>query len=167
MANRCLLAVASICALVLFHGNVSAEDGEQKWEFSTYAVSARKPGRVVFPNFGGRDKWARDHRTRIRDAMKQGPNFAGHYAMVEIGCGTSCRFGYVADLDSGRVIAFPFGGEEFYQLALIYESRSRLMLVKWMAGDFKNCIERYVIFDDEQFKRLAEMTEPAVDGYCN
>ena len=52
----------------------------------------------------------RDHedghmfRTVLRNGMKWGPNFAGHYAVVVWGCGTSCSSFAVVNLRTGQVI---------------------------------------------------------------
>src|SRR5947209_980567 len=32
----------------------------------------------------------REYRTRIREGATAGPNFAGHYTVIIIGCGTEC-----------------------------------------------------------------------------
>ena len=75
-------------------------------------------GPIVLPDFKGRDKAFANYRTRISEEMKTGPNFAGHYALVIIGCGTACRFAYVADVSTGQVYDFPYGGEENYDMDL-------------------------------------------------
>ena len=46
-------------------------------------------------------------RTRIRNGAAEGVNFAGRVAMIEIGCGASCRNVYAADLKTGRIYSFP------------------------------------------------------------
>jgi Ankyrin repeats (many copies) len=46
---------------------------------------------------------AREYRTRLREGARQGPNFAGHYAMVSWGCGTSCQVYALVDSLSGKV----------------------------------------------------------------
>jgi len=50
---------------------------------------------------------ARTYRTALRHGMKSGPNFAGHYALVVWGCGTSCSGFAVADLKNGNVFSIP------------------------------------------------------------
>lgn len=71
------------------------------------------------PDFQGADRRFGTYRTRISNEMRTGPNFAWHYAIVEIGCGTSCRFVFIGDVATGRVYEFPYGGEEFYMLRCI------------------------------------------------
>lgn len=54
-----------------------------------------------------RDPAVKMYRTRLRDAAKQGVNFAGHYAMAEWGCGSSCVVLAAIDLRNGKVTYFP------------------------------------------------------------
>ena len=48
------------------------------------------------------------YRTRIREAAHDGPNFAGHFAIAEWGCGTGCSGFVIVDLISGAVYDPPF-----------------------------------------------------------
>jgi hypothetical protein len=50
---------------------------------------------------------ARAYRTRLREAAKGPPSFAGHYAFAEWGCGSSCQEGAIVDLRSGAVHWLP------------------------------------------------------------
>ncbi|KXU30656.1 hypothetical protein A0J57_20140 [Sphingobium sp. 22B] len=92
-------------------------------------------GRIMYPDFNGRDRQYAMFRTRIVNEMRTGPNFAGHYAMVEIGCGTSCRFALVADVATGKVSRFPYGGEEYYMLWLTYNVKSHYIEAQWQQGE--------------------------------
>jgi hypothetical protein len=51
----------------------------------------------------------RRFRTVIREGTRKGANFAGHYAIVEWGCGTACAQIAVVDVNSGDVYEGPFG----------------------------------------------------------
>jgi hypothetical protein len=46
-------------------------------------------------------------RTRLREAARRRPNFAGHYVLTAWGCGTGCRIGALIDAKTGRVHWFP------------------------------------------------------------
>ena len=46
-------------------------------------------------------------RTRLREAARERPNFAGHHVVTYWGCGTGCVYGAVVDVKTGRVIWFP------------------------------------------------------------
>lgn len=50
---------------------------------------------------------ARQFRTALREGAAKGPNFAGHYTMVEWGCGTACQSFAVVDARTGRVTFGP------------------------------------------------------------
>ena len=107
-------------------------------------------GPIVLPDFKGRDKAFSNYRTRISDEIKTGPNFAGHYALVSIGCGTSCRFAFVADVATGQVYDFPYGGEENYDMVLLYSAKNESVSVRWISGD--NCMRDYLTWTGSTFK---------------
>ena len=47
----------------------------------------------------------------ISKAVKEGANFAGHYAVVEWGCGSNCQEHAVVDVQSGKIITFGIPSE--------------------------------------------------------
>jgi len=49
---------------------------------------------------------ARLFRTVLREGAKQPPNFAGHYTIIEIGCGAGTRCPAILDAETGKVF-FP------------------------------------------------------------
>ena len=49
---------------------------------------------------------ARMFRTVIREQASQGPNFAGHYTLIAIGCGAGATCWAIVDSNSGKV-SFP------------------------------------------------------------
>src|SRR5205807_983842 len=51
---------------------------------------------------------ARTYRTRLREAAKGKPNFAGHFIVTGWGCGTECLEGAIIDAKTGRVFMLPF-----------------------------------------------------------
>ena len=51
-------------------------------------------------------KFANTYRTNLRNAAKEGVNFAGHFILTTWGCGTNCSETAVIDARSGRVF-FP------------------------------------------------------------
>ncbi len=46
-------------------------------------------------------------RTKLTEAAKQPPNFAGHYRVVYWGCGSLCSAGALVDLKTGQVFPLP------------------------------------------------------------
>jgi hypothetical protein len=118
--------------------------------FSRYAADPYR-GPVQLPDFRGRDREHANFRTRILAGAKGGPNFAGHFAMVEIGCGSSCRFVPVVDVQTGRVITFPLGGEDYYSLDLKYRVDSKLVSAHWVADE--RCKREDIIWNGAAFTR--------------
>jgi hypothetical protein len=59
-------------------------------------------GKPAEPNVATH-KEAGKYQTILRQQSKQGPNFAGHYTIVTIGCGTSCAGIAVVDAQTGHV----------------------------------------------------------------
>src|ERR1022692_4187763 len=49
-------------------------------------------------------------RTRLTEAAKEPPNFAGHYRITYWGCGSVCGAGALIDLETGNVCPPPLGG---------------------------------------------------------
>lgn len=45
------------------------------------------------------------YRTMLRNGVKSGPNFAGHYVVIPIGCGTDCQNQWVVNIKTGKVLA--------------------------------------------------------------
>jgi hypothetical protein len=79
---------------------------------------------------------ARTFRTRLREGSKDGVNFAGHYTVVEWGCGAGCLQVGIIDAKTG-VVSFPkelagfmvwFWGKEDYD-ALQFKPDSRLIIL--------------------------------------
>jgi hypothetical protein len=143
--------------------------------FDNYPLEKVFSGTVTFPNFQGRDNWARMFRSRINDAVASGPNFAGHFTVVEIGCGMSCRIAYVVDVINGKVFNFPYGGEEQYELGLVYASDSRLLRATWRVPYWKQadgaadaCVSQDLLWNGSDFEVVDEETfEIASGSYCS
>lgn len=52
------------------------------------------------------NRYAKKFRTVLREGAREGPNFAGHYTLVEWGCGSSCQSHAIVDAKNGKVF-FP------------------------------------------------------------
>lgn len=97
--NRILIAILSLA----FAGQVFSQ--QRLPHFKDYPVSKVYTG-VNAPVVLKRDD--RMFRTRLREASKEKPNFAGHYIVTIWGCGTSCVMGAVVDAKTGRVYWWNF-----------------------------------------------------------
>jgi hypothetical protein len=50
---------------------------------------------------------AKNFITRIKAACEEGINFAGHFTLVEWGCGTACQSGVLVDRKTGKIFDYP------------------------------------------------------------
>ncbi|MBO0128989.1 hypothetical protein [Agrobacterium sp. OT33] len=124
-------------------------------DFSSYPTQGRFSGKTVMPDFRGRDREFNSFRTRIRDGIRQGPNFAGRYTLIQIGCGTGCSFVIAANNQTGRPGSFPRGGEEHMYLSLDFRRDSRLVAAQWLNYDTKTCVVEFFDFDRDTWKPVA------------
>lgn len=81
-------------------------------------------------------------RTNLRNAAKEGVNFAGHYILATWGCGTNCTQSGIIDARNGRVF-FPGqlegAGSGFCDLPddteqIVYQANSRLLILSGFKG---------------------------------
>jgi hypothetical protein len=138
----------------------SAETRFDQFPTSSYLPAGASP---VTPDFAGRDNWASNFRTRLNEGVAAGPNFAGRYVVVEIGCGTSCRFAYIVDAANGQVFPFPYGGEENYQMQLAYRVDSDLIKVNWLDGT-DTCIHQDLLWNGANLS-IADQRSYQPEGY--
>ena len=72
--------------------------------FENYAVSVTDNIKIAedvdFDSYEGAWKF----RTRLREGLKNGPNFADKYVVVTHGCGTSCQVNWVLNSETGKVL---------------------------------------------------------------
>jgi hypothetical protein len=71
-------------------------------KFEDYPVTPYR-GPTAKPRMAG-DRDAALFRTRIREASRNAPNFAGHYILAEWGCGSACVQIAIIDAKTGRVL---------------------------------------------------------------
>ena len=91
------------CALFANALNANAQTGVPR--FSDYPVRERFQGETA-PLVLTRA--ARIYRTRLKEAAREKPNFAGHFIVTTWGCGTECIEGAIIDARTGRVFMLPF-----------------------------------------------------------
>jgi hypothetical protein len=137
--------------------------------FAQYYVKTEKLKKAAKVNLNSHPK-ARRYRTVLRLGAEEGPNFAGHYAVVGWGCGTSCVMFAIVDLKSGSVI-FPndfttvtglhFEADEFEKAGsgpfwgLRYKLDSRLLVVVGMLNeDTRREGAYYYLIEKSKLKRI-------------
>ncbi len=134
--RRVLLLGVSFLAFGIFAEGF----GQVLPRFSSFPTKAEK-ARARSIDFR-RSPGAEAFRTRLRRALAEGTDFAGHYKIAGWGCGTGCISGAVIDVRNGRVY-FP---EELYAFSvgyftgeyetepLKYRKNSRLLILSGIPG---------------------------------
>ncbi len=105
------IVVLVYCGLLLW---VRAHPGDLLNDIGGTPVAYRFADYPSGPAFTGTPKpvdfstnaQAATFRTRITEGAKAGPNFAGHYTVIEWGCGTSCQGHAIVDEVTGRIVLF-------------------------------------------------------------
>jgi len=100
-----LFSDSLVLAIVLFVATLNANGQAGVPRFDDYPVSERFNGKTA-PLVLTRA--AREFRTRLREAARDKPNFAGHFIVTTWGCGTECVQGAIIDARTGRVFMLPF-----------------------------------------------------------
>ena len=107
--------------------------------FTQYPAKAEKISKI---NVDLSTRMARGYRTNLRNAAKEGVNFAGHYVLTTWGCGTNCSESVIIDARNGKV-TFPrelagmaFGFCEFPDDTepIVYKANSRLLVMNGFKG---------------------------------
>jgi hypothetical protein len=90
---------------VIAYGKVNAQNANHPL-FSDFPVSTTYTGQSHNPNLA--TPQAQKFRSRLIEGASEKANFAGHYIVIQWGCGTGCVSGAVLDALSGHVTFFPF-----------------------------------------------------------
>ena len=108
-------------------------------------------------------------QTRLRDAAKQPPNFAGHYRFVLWGCGSNCVSGAIVDLKTGEVLQSPMASSAtghwnvcqsaFSDVVADFRKDSRLLVIQcgktWIDRIQENVPDLYYFdFKDRLFNLI-------------
>lgn len=133
--------------------------------FTEYAAKVEKVQNIKVNLKSHKD--ANRFRTNLRNAAKEGVNFAGHYILTTWGCGTNCSVSAIIDARSGKVF-FPDqlegAGFGFCELPddtepIVFKADSRLLVLSGFKGgdlNLKNgrCGIYYLEWTGTNFKQL-------------
>jgi signal peptidase I len=127
-----------------------------KSQFNDFKTDNIYKGKLAKPNFST-DPDAKHFITRIKDGCKyNGVNFAGHYTIVEWGCGCLCQEMAIVDRINGDIIfsQIPFDTADGHS-GTDFRIDSRMLIIN---------IEALSEFDDYEsgYKRYDHWRKPAV-----
>ena len=80
-------------------------------QFKDYPVTETFQGPNAPVNLS--DPGVREFRTRLKEAAKLKPNFAGHYILTYWGCGTGCIDPWIINAKTGKFVGVPFSVSTF------------------------------------------------------
>ncbi|NPT42065.1 hypothetical protein GNZ12_12190 [Paraburkholderia sp. 1N] len=128
--------------------------------FEDFAVNDTFAGKAAKVRLVSADD--KEYATRIREASRQKPNFAGHYVLASWGCGTSCVSTVVIDAKTGRVTWLPFTvccWDVDVQEPIEFRRDSRLLVVHGSRNEEGGGTYYYAL-DKDSFK-LVKVVEKA------
>ncbi len=124
---------------------------------SSYRVQEVYSGRLA-PLDEASHADARKFKTVLQQGLQEGINFAGHFTVVAVGCGTSCQQHYVVDRRNGKVVDIVQSS-----LGAGYSSDSRLFVLNAPDpsvdyGACRDCTPKAFVLENGKLKKLAEET---------
>ncbi|MBY0501072.1 MAG: hypothetical protein K2P93_03615 [Alphaproteobacteria bacterium] len=108
-------------------------------EFSKYPIQESdkltgEPSPVDISSYSG----AQTYKTKLLEGAQGGPNFAGHYTVVAIGCGTQCEEDWVIDAKTGKII------DKFSSIIGVkYQLNSKLLIINPPDAQLKAAYEAH------------------------
>lgn len=116
--------------------NIKEEDFAlyYKYKFEDYPVVEKMEGTSQLLNLKSHPRGL-EFKTLITEAYKNGPNFAGHYTVVEWGCGTGCQNHVIVDNLTGNIIE----NEIASNFGIEYRKGSRLLVARMAENGFGGC----------------------------
>jgi len=145
--------------------------------FRQYPATETLHGQMMLPLIA--DAQERKFRTVLRQAISKGygvveggtqherlgPNFGGHYVLVQWGCGTACMEGALIDTDTGHVLRLPQipgTDQKGFEIPTIdsqspqFRTDSRLLVIPSIGDSYTY----YYVLDKSQWHFLKKLPLP-------
>jgi hypothetical protein len=120
--------------------------------WSLYPASQSYVGRpkpVKFSSHRISEALTPEYKAIVRDEVSKGPNFAGAYTLVTVGCGTACETVLVIRAFDGRIFALP----EAATYGVRFRAHSRLIVLRYDPAH--KIATQHFVFDNGTFRRVA------------
>lgn len=125
-------------------------------QYSDYPVRSIYTGKTASLDLSDPD--AKLFRTRLSEALKRKPDFAGEYVSTMWGCGANCRSYSFVNKRTGKLLKDGFGGEERQEDLLETKVNSRLLVTQEeiMNDDYEveSITQRFYILENGKFKLI-------------
>ena len=133
---------------------LASEDIFIKYPAEQPFVGKRHPPLLIDPD-------ARLFRTRIREGVAKGVQFAGHYQVAIWGCGSGCLSFAIIDARTGKVTFFPATISQDREMGerLTYKRQSKAIHVIGSLNE-ENSADRWYVWNGKAFVLISE--KPAV-----
>ena len=168
------MKIKILLLVLLFLAFSSISFAQSTPTLAQYAVRVEKIKNVKVNLRSHKD--ANMFRTNLRNAAKEGVNFAGHYILTTWGCGTNCSQSAIIDARNGRVF-FPdeLAGAGFGFCDLpdeteptVYKANSRLLVLSGHKGgdlELENgrCGIYYLEWTGTKFKQVKFVEKKRID----
>ena len=143
--------------LLLLLPVVAIGQNPRSYPFAQYPAEHLYEGKAVPPKLITPTQ--REFRTVLRRGAEKGPNFAGHYTVIEWGCGSNCVSFAVVDSLNGRIYdtGMPTVNDE-YPCGLLYTLQSKLFVVEKSRDIGSDCKAYLYIWDDSRFQPVRDST---------
>jgi hypothetical protein len=130
-------------------------------QFRDYPVKSVYMGKTAKLDIS--DPSANMFRTRLRDALKEKPDFAGEYVTTMWGCGANCRMYSFVNKRTGQLLADGFGGEARTEDVIATRANSRLLVTQEEHMDQNYEVDqvttRFYVLEKSRFKLLKTIVE--------
>ena len=144
-------------------------------QFESYPAQEIFKGKPAAPKL--KSERQRRFQTRILEGAAQGPNFAGHYTIVQWGCGASCISLLIVDAKTGVIYPLPFEALSFgfpYRFTdesggieelepLSFRLDSNLLVMRGCPNE-KDCATYYYEWQGERLRTIGKILARRVPG---
>jgi hypothetical protein len=157
----------SVSALLPLWVSANKQVSQRYPRFEDYPVKSHAERGPSASIYRARDiSSAEEYAQKVRAAAKEGPNFAGHYAIVTSSCGMICVNLSILNIKTGKIYEAPFGAigdmpcskesQKLSEIGIDYRLNSRLLIVKghfetYADREDSGCSTRYYLWRGNHF----------------
>ena len=154
-----------LVALLALCGGTSLPANATAYRFEDFAVEVETIASPVPPRLDTAQ--ARRMRTMLRGATKQPPNFAGHFRVVEWGCGTCCYEFAILNLRTGAAwfpsfflsCGYTAASAVTGEAGTYYRPDSTLLVLRGARNEATSAATYYYRWDGSELRLLKEVRD--------